>query len=377
MTGRRDYLLETAGLLWPGEGRVGVGRSGPYVLVPSGSAPRLLVPAGGRAGAAAVRGYGGHGSRTAWLRARVLASGFATGAARLAFRDRLAIGPGEPGLDAHLSELLGREVLLALHIGPPRANRKPVLQLLTPAGETVGFAKLGVNDLTRRLVFAEAAALRSVAAADVPGVEVPGVLHAGEWRGLGVLVQSPLPVQRSHPTPAPRRLAAMIAVAGTGTSQTYDPDALRTRVAALPPGAPVVELAAALEQAVDGPALPSGAWHGDWTPWNTAFVADRVLIWDWERYDPAVPLGFDALHHFVQAAVAGAGARRPEHATSLLAAAPELLAPFGVDAAAARRAAVLYLVEIAARYLADDQVAAGGAAGRIETWLLPALTGTR
>jgi hypothetical protein len=34
---------------------------------------------------------------------------------------------------------------------------------------------------------------------------------------------------------------------------------------------------------------------------------------------------------------------------------------------------VLYLTEIAARYLADNQAATGGAAGQIDSWLLPAL----
>jgi hypothetical protein len=366
VSGRREYLLEVAGLLWPGEGRVSIGPSGEYVLVPSARAPRLLVPAGARAGAAAVLGYGGHGSAKAWLRARALAAGFATGAARAAFRDRLSVAAGPESLVAHLSELLGRELVLALHIGPPRANRKPVLQLLTPAGETVGFAKLGVNDLTRRLVAGEAAALRAVLG--IGGVQVPRVLHAGQWRGLELLVQSALPVRRARPTPPERRQAAMVAVARTSVQEHFSPDGLRQRLAALPPGAPVAELTAALERAADGAPLAAGAWHGDWTPWNTACLRGQVLIWDWERYDRAVPLGFDALHHFVQV-----NGQRSERGAALFDAAPGLLAPFGVDAADARRTATLYLVEIAARYLADDQAAAGGAVGRIETWLLPAL----
>ena len=46
-----------------------------------------------------------------------------------------------------------------MHLGAARANRKPVLQLLTPDGETVGFAKIGVSPLTSSLVWAERDAL--------------------------------------------------------------------------------------------------------------------------------------------------------------------------------------------------------------------------
>ena len=55
--------------------------------------------------------------------------------------------------------MLGRPALLSIHIGPARANRKPVLQLLGAGGEALGYAKLGVDPLTRALVDAEAAAL--------------------------------------------------------------------------------------------------------------------------------------------------------------------------------------------------------------------------
>ncbi|MDQ1647058.1 MAG: hypothetical protein QOJ50_3242, partial [Cryptosporangiaceae bacterium] len=185
---RRQYLLDTAALLWPGEGRAAAGRSGPgrptHLLVPSATDPRLMVPSARRAGAAAVLGYGGHGSAQAWLKARVLAAAIAAGAGRVVMPGRLWIGDGEPGLDEHLASILGRPVLLALHIGPPRANRKPVLQLLTPRGETLAFAKLGVNDLTARLVDAEAAALTAVGAAAPAGISVPEVLHHGSWHGV-------------------------------------------------------------------------------------------------------------------------------------------------------------------------------------------------
>ena len=43
-----------------------------------------------------------------------------------------------------------REVVLGMHLGPPRANRKPVLQLLSPQGRTVAYAKIGGRRADRR-----------------------------------------------------------------------------------------------------------------------------------------------------------------------------------------------------------------------------------
>ncbi len=59
-------------------------------------------------------------------------------------------------LVSHLSDELGQELTAGIHLGPPRANRKPVLQLMDPSGATVAFAKVGVNRLTRERVRHEA-----------------------------------------------------------------------------------------------------------------------------------------------------------------------------------------------------------------------------
>jgi hypothetical protein len=153
---------------------------------------------------------------------------------------------------------------------------------------------------------------------------------------------------------------------------------LRERITRLRDGAAAAELGAAVDRvAAAGRPLSTGAWHGDWTPWNTAFLpeAGTVLIWDWERYAAGVPIGFDALHHHLQAGLAAARGRplTPAIAAATVDAAPELLAPFGTPGSSAVDTALLYLAEIATRYLADNQAAAGGAVGRVGEWLLPAL----
>src|SRR5699024_6211437 len=88
------------------------------------------------------------------------------------------------------------------HVGPPRANRKPVLLLLTPGGRAIGYAKVAINDLTSRLVRAEAEALRHLDNTRLRNVTVPRLLHEGEWNGHPLLVQEALPVgdQTDRPT---------------------------------------------------------------------------------------------------------------------------------------------------------------------------------
>jgi hypothetical protein len=123
------------------------------------------------------------------------------------------------------------------------------------------------------------------------------------------------------------------------------------------------EFSAALTEALGraarrlaGAQLRFGAWHGDWTPWNMAMGAGSLLVWDWERYDPDVPLGFDALHFHFQKIKFGrdpAEAIREVHAT-----APALLAPFGIDPQLSSITMVLYVATLASRY-ARDFVAMG------------------
>ena len=116
-----------------------------------------------------------------------------------------------------------------------------------------------------------------------------------------------------------------------------------------------------------------GSWHGDLTPWNCASVDGAVLVWDWERFDTDVPVGFDLLHFSLQASLARPGSPSRNEPDALLASAAARLAPLGLNQDQATFTAVAYLIEIATRYLVDDQAAAGANVGGVERWLLPAV----
>jgi hypothetical protein len=271
-----------------------------------------------------------------------------------------------------------------MYLGPARANRKPVLQLLTSSGETVGFAKIGINPLTSRLVRAERDALTQLSQARLSDMAIPEVLHHDVWRGLDVLVLSALPAwQRHRPIPAARLAASMVELARVGglRREPLAGSGYLKRLRSSLAGAHESTDRTALMQSLDAFAtradsmtLAFGAWHGDWAPWNMANTSRGLMVWDWERFASGVPHGFDALHYWLQAELK-MWRRNPQSAAAqCVAGAPQLLSPFGVDTPSARVTAILYLADLATRYLVDRQAQAGAPLGAPGGWLLPAIS---
>lgn len=386
---RLDYLFDAASTLWPGAAvTVTRGRTaavgGSFLLLPNANRPRLLVPAGSRrAAASAVLGYGESSSATDRLRTRVLAAGLRSGTAQRMLRDRVHVPAGAPTLADHLGAVLGTELLVGLYLSAPRANRKPVLQLLDPTGRRLGFAKVGVDPLTRRLVRTETAALHKLAAAALPGLITPQVMHSGRWNELELLVQSALPlgtrrrpVQESVLAEVMRRVSAMDIGVPAELGRTAFWQDIRARVAVLPDGAASAGLTAVLAGLYDVAGrklIATGSWHGDWTPWNMAALRGGLAVWDWERFAAGRPVGFDPLHHALQRDLV---ARRSDAALAVercVDGAPALLAPLGVRAMTATITACCYLAELAIRYTEDRQAEAGARLGRVQDWLIPGL----
>jgi len=390
---RADYLRDICEKLWPDPATAELGvrpASGQpddlsMIVLPGLRDPRLLVPARRRPAAAAVRRYGEPGSVRSAVATRALAAALASGLGHGLLRGRLTVRvpPGAQTIESRLNQTLRRQVLLSVHLGAPRANRKPVLQLLTEAGETIGFAKIGINPLTTRLVRAEHAALDRLHATGLRHLHAPRVIGHDRWNDLEILILSALPVWQRRTPPQPGALQrAMAEVAGvTGVSESPMAGSeyrrlLTARLEAAGDGAEHAALGSALASldAVAGTTtLRFGSWHGDWTPWNMASTAGGLLVWDWERFTSPAPTGFDALHCWLQAEVVGHKTDPAEAASACVRRAAELLEPFGVARREARLSALLYLADLSVRYLTDRQEQAGAALGSPRRWLLPAL----
>jgi hypothetical protein len=375
---RKQYLAEVLDLLYPAPCHTDGTPGDPvahYYVVPDAKRPRLLVPSTSRkVAAAAVRRYAEPQSRMARLKRDAVVTALRSGASGVLLRDRIRVtGP---------ASALGRELSVSIHIGPARANRKPVLQLIGPDGETFGFGKIGTGPLTQRLVRDETNALIALGRSGLTKLTVPTVLHAGVWNGLQVLVQSALPVWLPRAPLTHRRLAgAMLDIAGccgystatlSGSAYWTDLRGRLTAVADREEGAQLTAAADRLVARTGDTTLRYGSWHGDWAPWNMANLADALLVWDWERFAQGVPLGFDAVHHELQRRIQGSNdaAGAVEETVRTCA---DLLAPFGVTPEARELTALLYLTDLATRYLTDRQAEAGARLGVLGTWLLPVL----
>jgi hypothetical protein len=261
--------------------------------------------------------------------------------------------------------------------------RKPVIQLLTPAGETVGFAKVGTNPLTRALVASEAIKLTDLRRDGLVCVEAPEVLHHGTWHGLEILVQRALTGAAAEEGSDALLEQAMVEVAAAHdvpvallTEHPYLAG-LRTRCSALPPSTSASALRETLDAVAVAVPVPVafGSWHGDWSPWNMAVSDGRVLLWDWEHFETGVPAGYDALHYRIQELVRTG--RAPGAAFAQAFAEAQILLDRFQDEEAAPLVCLLYATDIAIRYLRDNEAEGGTSLGDVARWLAPVLTGQR
>ena len=285
-----------------------------YAILPSARRPKLLVPIAGGLAAGSLRSYNDSMSQAARLRRAAMSGMFRVGMHRFAKLDKVAFtmtGDGSPTLLEYLESVLHQPVNVSVAMVPvPRPNRKPVLQLLSSGGRLLAYAKVGWNDLTRRLVGNEVAALRTLASADLQTLSPPNVVHAGWWEGRSILVTeaapSPLIRRCRRNAPPPIRVEREVSRSMWAGSEPLGSSRylsnLDARIRDIPDDGP--DLRERLRSVVDrvrdiSVSCAFGAWHGDWAPWNMSRSSSGLVVWDWERFDGPVPFGFDRAHlHF-------------------------------------------------------------------------------
>jgi hypothetical protein len=354
----------------------GFERAEAYLALPRAANARLLVPLGSpRAAATALARNHDATSKKARLAKAALGAGLKVGVTqRIADRVDVfadpALSPAERPqhlLTEHLRAVFGRADLeMAVILGVPRLNRKPVLQVLAADGTVVGYVKAAWNDLTAGLVRNEARVLAHLADVKPATFTPPAFIAAGPWNDLELIAASALP-NAARPDPAQildPPLAVIGEIAGLWGRST-------ARLADSPYWAGVRDRLAAqggsegLQRAVDwvehhhgSEDIAFGAWHGDFTPWNMARLARgrgapeedcSTYVWDWERAAEA-PAGLDLLHFLFQGVCRFEG-RAPAAAVDVCSERlPALLARLDVPAGSQAALWLLYRLELLFRY---------------------------
>jgi len=308
---------------------------------------------------------------------RILETAVASRALALLPVSRLHVGP-RAGIVEHLASLLERPVRVGVLLGSDRPNRKPVLRVFSAEGDTLAFLK-AAEDPVGELVRAEARALQTIAAAGQQAalLQLPRVLHTGRWKGLELLLLSPLEASQARGTDDDPELAAALEVAeltGRRERSVLDLAAeLHARTHRWPDTPQLDRVTRHLDLLVERAGqriLQVGAWHGDWSPWNIGRHRGRLQAWDWERFADGAPIGYDAVHHRAQLLWRD-GTPAAACLPALLAAARDLLVLADRSEQDADIVVALYQAEILLRYLQDQSP---GAAPRPRTrWVLDQL----
>jgi hypothetical protein len=332
--GPSPRLQELINQLWPPTGAVGpvicwdddAAPSGyrcveRYVVVPDRTHARFLAPAGPRPAlvASLLRYNRLRGLRTQVVRAG-LAAALSTGLTRIAGFETMSvwIPSGIPTeeepehlLLAHTRRALDTpEAVMAVGVHDADPNHKPTLQLFSPTGTPVGFAKIGWSGPTRALVRNEALA-SDRAPRCFSGVHVPQVTYSGAWNDRDIVILAPLPPDvRRYRSSRPPMLALLdpsrdSAVGPLRASPWWG--AVRAVLSLAPDDDSEADFSAVLKTTADhlesqyGEALILFVpCHGDWVPWNLARSGSSLYAFDWEHADVAMPAGFDQLHWVFQ-----------------------------------------------------------------------------
>lgn len=334
-----------------------------FRVIPHANAPRLLVPTRNRRAAARAMLRFSASLGPSDVAQRVIVAGLL----RIwptPLRHRVSAPSSNHSLLAYLADTVFKQRIdVSLGLGTARANRKPVLQVFDERGNSLAFVKLGVDAVSKHDVLLEEKSLARLEHAVVPeSLEVPRILHAGDWHGNRVLVLSALRTRATLRSAKPTTIPIQ---AMEGVHRAFGSEVVPLKDA--PKWRQLSSTASRIEdvltrerfqKAIDSlthlhgqRSVSVGSWHGDWTPWNMARGRRTIQLWDWERLETGVPWGLDICHFAVQTACRKNG-MTSRTVLDALRAAEQLgqtrLAP-------ARLSGGIYLATITARYLLSAQ----------------------
>jgi len=211
-------------------------------------------------------------------------------------------------LEAALARTLGEtKISMAFYLGVPAPHRKVTAQVLTPAGNTLAYAKIAISPLAQAAVGVEQRALLRLSESESLRGNVPEVLDSFGWQGGTVLL-----ITAGPPAPGPKLLSHVHSnfckelFFSFKEEGIFGESPMWTRMSEiwlrLEHGSPnllPVHLGLALEELRRelGPvALPLSLAHGDFAPWNTRLASQSLFVFDWERTAEGVTPLYDVFN---------------------------------------------------------------------------------
>jgi len=237
---------------------------------------------------------------------------FLTRSVRIQHRDGAAEASGRARsiFDLIRIALKRKDLRFGVSLGTPGPERKPVLQVMTPEGATLAYAKVGANSLSNKLVENEADTLWRMSKYQLRSFEWPSLLLSTHWNSHSVNLQS-APPNSTHraPNSFSRDYAAVIAETGKinlvygALSESSFWRRLERRIGAIRHPYYRVLLDQAMAQILARAGAQRFAFHfshGDFAPWNIRLLDGRFYVFDWEYASDHSPAGWDIFHFFTQ-----------------------------------------------------------------------------
>jgi thymidylate kinase len=223
--------------------------------------------------------------------------------------------PTPVGADKTVFDLIRRtlartDLSFAVSLGTPGPHRKPVIQILTPQGTTLAYAKIGANAATNALVKNEAATLVRLGHRDAPSFMVPRLIGATEWNGHSINLQAPpdAPLEVASDNFSVEYLRLVEQLSALDQSHAVLEESVFWRSLTQKIRATRHEYYRPLLMRVSkllSERCSARPWvfhfsHGDLAPWNVRRVAGALYVFDWEYAALDTPAGWDLFHFFLQ-----------------------------------------------------------------------------
>ena len=281
-----------------------------FVVLPSREAPRWMLPTDdSQQIAEAFQIYQPYTMKARMLK-RLVSGAIKIGWIRR-LQPRLLVASINPlPLERLVTELTGEQrPSFALSLGTATRYSKVTVQVSSSDGVRLAYIKFPLTEAATEHVRHEAETLRLLSQFPALRPHIPELLHAGDWQGSYILIQSCGPSGRGplafgsaheqllHTLWSLHRRAKPVHVLVNEVGARWRQFAPRLDTEWQQLGRRALECACV---GLDGIEIPCGITHGDFTPPNTRIDKERLFLFDWEYASWETPILWDVFNFHIK-----------------------------------------------------------------------------